>query len=344
MIDKSVQNPAQFDKTSAVLLSIVVPLFNEQASLFTLITEINGVVASTLRLREQGLVELIFVDDGSTDGSWQTIQSLAADRSWIKALRFHQRSGKSVALRAGFDKARGDYIVMLDADLQDNPAEIPRVIEKLDQGHDLVCGWKKCRKDPLGKVVSSRLFNFVVSEASGLRLHDHNCGLKGYRKATVQALPLYGGLHRFITIYAHSCGFSVCEIEIGHRPRRYGHSKYGVSRFFRAAIDFMMIILLTVDGRQRARSFGRVGVGLLLSAIVMTLFCFFGPPAMSATSFTHILKWCALAAGFFGALLLAISNLAEMANRNYQESRRRGPIIAEAIGFESSLKPSPISS
>jgi glycosyltransferase involved in cell wall biosynthesis len=250
MNDSTTRGTVVFDGSFAGSVSVVVPVFNEAGTILALFAEIDQVLNPVARPADKTRAELIFVDDGSTDASWGVIEQVAAGSSWTKAIRFQVHAGKSAALACGFDVAGGDYIITLDADLQDDPAEIPRLLARLAGGYDLVCGWKKHRKDPPGKVIPSRVFNFVINLATGMCLHDHNCGLKGYRRATVQGLPLHGDMHRFITMVAHSRGFSICELEVNHRPRRHGRSKYGMSRFYRAFMDFFKILFFTSNGHR----------------------------------------------------------------------------------------------
>jgi len=315
-------------------LSIVVPVFNEEESLPMLFAEINQMLITNQHPLEQDRVELIFVDDGSTDGSWQVIQQLATANPWTKALRLQGHSGKATALGCGFEVSRGEYIITLDADLQDNPAEIPRFIAKLDEGFDLVCGWKRRRKDPPSKVMPSRLFNFAINKATGLHLHDHNCGLKGCRRAAVQDLPLYGNLHRFITMFAHSRGFSLSELEVDHRARKYGRSKYGLSRFFGAFLDFLVVLFLTTNRHRTWHFFARLGIFLFsISTIVELLFLFYPLPG-SKVSTNHILELIAISATILGAVSLAIGMLARTNYRNLGNLKPRPPHIRQAIGLD----------
>ena len=206
------------------MLSIVVPVLNEAESLEPLYREI---VEATRGLAEP--VEIIFVDDGSSDGSWKAIESLAARHSSVSGIRFRRNFGKAAALTAGMRAARGELILSIDADLQDDPAEIPRMLGKLGEGYDVVNGWKAQRLDPWHKVYPSRVFNWVVSAITGLKLHDHNCGLKLFRAEVANEIRLYGELHRFIPVLAHARGFRVTELPVHHRPRRFGSSKYGAA-------------------------------------------------------------------------------------------------------------------
>src|SRR5207302_9777080 len=182
-------------------------------------------------------VEAIFVDDGSTDGSWTLLQELAGKKPWLHGLRFRRNFGKAAALSAGFHAARGDIILTMDADLQDDPKEISTLLAGFDKGLDVVNGWKRIRHDPWHKVIPSRVFNFLVSWLTGVWLHDHNSGMKCFRAEVCREVRLYGELHRFIPVLAAARGFRVGEIEVHHRPRRFGHSKYGIRRFMKGFLD-----------------------------------------------------------------------------------------------------------
>src|SRR3954453_2685024 len=210
------------------MISIVVPVYNEKDSLTTLYGEIAEVA------HKAGLdVEVVFVDDGSRDGSWPVIAELARQHPHVRGLRFRRNFGKAAALAAGFQACRGDVVMTLDADLQDDPAEIPRFLAALDDGRDVISGWKKKRYDPWHKVLPSRVFNGMVSWLTGVRLHDHNCGMKAYRAEVFREGGTYGEMRRFIPVLAAARGYRVGEIEINHRPRQFGYSKYGVRRFIK---------------------------------------------------------------------------------------------------------------
>jgi dolichol-phosphate mannosyltransferase len=206
--------------------------------------------------------ETVFVDDGSTDGSFSALTRLHDAHDNVRVVRLRRNFGKAVALQSGFAQARGDVVVTIDADLQDDPAEIPRLLVKLDEGFDLVSGWKQKRRDPLRRRVLSRVFNWVTGRVSGLRLHDLNCGLKAYRAEVVRGINLYGELHRFIPVLAHYQGFRVAELPVNHRPREHGRSRYGLERYIRGFLDLLTVSFI---GRYRHRPlhlFG--GLGLVL--------------------------------------------------------------------------------
>lgn len=237
------------------MLSVVVPVFNEAESLRLLHDELDVAL--------QGLdddVELILVDDGSTDASWRTIAQLCREDQRVRGIRLRRNFGKAAALSAGFQSATGRYVVTMDADLQDDAQEIPRLLEMLDDGLDVVSGWKRVRHDPWHKVWPSRVFNWMVSRVTGAELHDHNCGLKAYRREVLDEVHLYGELHRFVPVLAHARGYRIGETEVRHRPRRFGQSKYGVRRFIKGFLDLLTVKFLTGFGQRPQHFLGTVGL------------------------------------------------------------------------------------
>ncbi len=241
------------------MVSVVVPVYNEERSVALLYEELQAA------LDPLGEWEAVFVDDGSTDGSFAALTRLHARAGNVRVVRLRRNFGKAAALAAGFAQAGGASIVTIDGDQQDDPAEIPRLLAKLDEGFDLVTGWKKQRRDPLTRRFPSKLFNWVVGHMAGLRLHDMNCGLKAYRGEVARGLVLYGELHRFIPVLAHEQGYRVAELPVHHRPREYGRSRYGLERYFRGFLDLLTVSFM---GRYRHRPlhlFG--GLGLVLAAV-----------------------------------------------------------------------------
>jgi glycosyltransferase involved in cell wall biosynthesis len=242
------------------VISVVVPVHDEERSVALLYDELRSA------LEPLGAPwEVIFVDDGSTDGTFSALTRLHNSEHNVRVVRLRRNFGKAAALVAGFDQAHGETVVTIDGDLQDDPAEIPRLLAKLDEGFDLVTGWKTHRRDPISRRLLSRIFNRVTSAFSGVRLHDMNCGLKAYRAEVVHGLRLYGELHRFIPVLAHYRGFRIAELPVNHRPREHGRSRYGVERYLRGFLDLLTVSFI---GRYRHRPlhlFG--GLGLLLGAI-----------------------------------------------------------------------------
>ncbi len=238
-----------------MMLSIVIPVLNEEESLAKLHEEIKAVSE-----QEQLDIEIVFVDDGSSDGSWNCIEQLAQIDSRVRGIRFRRNFGKAAALSAGLEAARGELIMSMDADLQDDPAEIPRFLEKLSEGYDVVNGWKQRRLDPWHKVYPSKVFNLMVSRLTGLKLHDHNCGVKCFRREVAGEIELYGELHRFVPVLAFARGFRVTELPVHHRPREFGQSKYGVRRFVRGFLDLLTVRFLTGFGQKPQHMLGTIGL------------------------------------------------------------------------------------
>ena len=236
-------------------LSLVIPLYNEAQSL----PELHGALTAALQPYADRC-EMIFVDDGSTDGSFEQLRALREDDRRVKVVRLRSNQGKAAALAAGFRQARGGIIITMDADLQDDPAEIPRLLGKLEDGYDLVSGWKAQRRDPWSRRVLSAMFNRVTSRLTGVELHDFNCGFKAYRLAVIQELRLYGELHRFIPALASWRGFKIGEIEVAHHPRKYGVSKYGAARIPRGFFDLLTVLMLTRYTTRPLHLFGLFGV------------------------------------------------------------------------------------
>lgn len=246
----------------APALSAVVPVLDEVESLPVLHRELVAALDG-LDQRWQPW-EVIYVDDGSRDGSDRVIAELARADARVSGLSFRRNFGKSAALAVGFQLARGDRIVTLDADLQDDPSELPRLLEALDGGLDLVSGWKQARQDPVSKTLPSRLFNAVTSAAAGVRLHDFNCGFKVYRREVVESVEVYGELHRFIPALAHWRGFRVGEVPVRHRARRFGRSKFGAARFVNGLLDLLSAAFLSTSALKPLHLFGRIGLLFLI--------------------------------------------------------------------------------
>jgi len=246
------------------VISVVVPVHDEQQSVALLYEELEAALEPVGEPWEA-----VFVDDGSEDGTLSALTRLHARTTNVKVVRLRRNFGKSAALAAGFAQASGETVVTIDGDLQDDPAEIPHLLAKLEEGFDLVSGWKARRRDPWRRRFLSRVFNAVTGRVSGLRLHDMNCGLKAYRAEVVRGLPLYGELHRFIPVLAHYRGYRVAELPVNHRPRTHGRSRYGLERYLRGFLDLLTV---TFMGRYRHRPlhlFG--GLGLVLGLLGMTI-------------------------------------------------------------------------
>jgi dolichol-phosphate mannosyltransferase len=304
------------------MLSVVIPVHNEAESLETLHREL----AETAKAQGYEL-ELIFVDDGSGDASWEWIERLAAADGRVRGLRFRRSFGKAAALAAGFSDVRGELVMTLDADLQDDPREIPRFLAEIHRGLDLVSGYKQVRHDPWHKVLPSRVFNWMVSRLTGVVLHDHNCGMKCYRREVLDELLLYGELHRFITVMAAARGFRVGELVIGHRPRQFGRSKYGLSRFVKGFLDLFSVKFLTAYGLRPQHVLGSAGLGSILLGLlglIATLAAWrtghAGGALLTMIGSTGLL--------LFGGLLLAIGLVAELLVAGRRQEVRNYAIAA----------------
>ena len=295
------------------MLSIVVPVLNESESLQQLHQEISQTCD------EHDIpVEVVFVDDGSTDDSWKIIEELAAADERVSGIRLRRNFGKAAALTVGMRAARGGTIMMMDADLQDDPAGIPQFLAKLDEGFDVVNGWKKQRHDPWHKVYPSKVFNWMVGLLTGLKLHDHNCGFKLFRSEVTSEIRLYGELHRFISVLAHARGFNVAEIPVNHRRRQFGRSKYGVRRFMRGFLDLLTVKFLTGFGQRPQHMLGAIGVVFFLFGViglgylgVVWLLTNVGGMDFSPIGSRPLLAYSA-AATLLGAQIMSLGLLAEL--------------------------------
>ncbi len=239
-------------------LSIVVPVFNEEESLVELHQRIAQVASS-----HGYSFELLLIDDGSSDGSWRIIEQLSQQHLEVRGIRFRRNFGKASALAAGFERSKGQFVITMDADLQDDPSEIPRLLGELDHGLDVVSGWKRSRFDPWHKVIPSRIFNAWISRLTGVKLHDHNCGLKAYRREVLGEIQLYGEMHRFIPVLAASRGFRVGEMVVQHHQRKHGVSKYGIERFVKGFLDLITVYFLTGYGSRPQHLLGSLGLASL---------------------------------------------------------------------------------
>ncbi|MCO6457983.1 MAG: glycosyltransferase family 2 protein [Pirellulaceae bacterium] len=297
------------------MLSTVIPVYNEVDSLAPLHEELSRVAR-----REGYELEMVFVDDGSTDGSWDQIELLAARDPRIQAIRFRRNFGKAAALSAGFAAARGELVLTLDADLQDDPHEIPRFLEAMGQGLDVVSGWKQVRHDPWHKVLPSRVFNWLVGRLTGVRLHDHNCGFKCYRREIFDEVRLYGELHRFVPVLAAARGWKVGEIVVNHRPRSFGKSKYGVSRIVKGFLDLLTVYFLTGFEQRPQHLLGSAGLlffclggfGLVALTVVWSLLRLDGNPENDIHLHQRALFYYSIVAVLLGGQLISIGILAEM--------------------------------
>ncbi len=250
-------------------VTVIIPTYNEEGSLEELYRRLTTMLEESASAHE-----LLFIDDGSTDSSLQIIRKLRENDRRVKIISFSRNYGKSPALDEGFKAAKGEIVVTIDADLQDNPGEIPAMIAKLDEGYDLVSGWKRDRKDPITKTWPSKLFNFVTSAASGIKLHDFNCGLKAYRRDVVKRIRVYGELHRFIPVLAGWEGFRIGEMKVSHFERKYGRSKYGASRLLNGMFDLMTVMFITRRSTTPLHFFGRIAFFFFAAGGLINLYFF----------------------------------------------------------------------
>ncbi len=257
-------------------LSFVIPILNEVESIEVLSNEILANIG-------QHDYEIIFIDDGSRDGSYTVLESLAVNNQRIRIVKFRRNFGKAAALQCGFEIASGDVVFTMDADLQDNPAEIGNFLAKLEEGYDLVSGWKQKRHDPLHKTIPSRFFNFVTAKTFRLKLKDYNCGFKAYKLCIVKEINIYGEMHRYLPALANALGYRIGEIPVQHRPRQFGRSKYGIERYLRGFFDLLTVKMVTQYIKSPLYLFGRIGLilstfGMLITLYLSVLKLFFDQP------------------------------------------------------------------
>ncbi len=307
-------------------LTIVVPLLNEEGSLRELK---DRIVREFDEGRFEG--EIVFVDDGSRDRSFALLEEMAAEDGRVRVIKFRNNFGKAAALSAGFNEARGAIVITMDADLQDDPSEIPRLKEKIDEGFDVVSGWKKKRRDPWTKRYPSKIFNRVTSVFTGISIHDFNCGLKAYRREVVEEIDVYGELHRYIPALAAWKGFRIGEIEVTHHPRKHGRSKYGAKRILTGFLDLLTVMILTKFKPKPLHLFGLVGVGMcvigfLISFYMVSLKIRFGDIQGRVPLLTLGVLLILMGMQFLSTGLLAelISSRREQRGRDYSIDRKLG--------------------
>ena len=304
-------------------LSIIVPVYNEEDSLVELHRQISAVENEMNQA-----FEIIFVDDGSSDNSWNVVKKLAIANDNVKCIRFRRNFGKAAALRAGAAETRSPLVMTMDADLQDDPAEIPRFIEALGEDYDLISGWKEKRDDPLGKTLPSKVFNWMVGMMTGVKLHDHNCGFKLYRREIFDHVKLYGEMHRFVPVLATAKGFRVNEISVHHRAREHGVSKYGLERLPKGFLDLLTVSFLTGYNQRPQHIIGAMGLlsfvagtmGVIYLAIYWLLRVSFEAFSGWAPLHERPLLIFSLGAILLGTQLLCMGFLAELIVKGNQDS------------------------
>lgn len=299
-------------------ISVVVPFYNEEGSLALLYEKIAKVLEQLHRP-----FEIIFIDDGSTDKSYEIVEPIAHNHTNVKIIRFETNSGKAKGLNEGFKTAKGEIVITMDADLQDDPEEIPNFIAKLEEDYDLVSGWKRKRHDPLEKRLPSKLFNTVTSWVTGLKLHDFNCGFKAYRREILDEIKVYGELHRYIPALAYWQGYRVGEIPVHHHPREFGISKYGWERYFRGFFDLFTIILLTKYIRNPMHLFGLPGFAFMVLGITILAFITFLQLKYDSIMGHKPLSYLGVLSILFGSQSISLGLLAEMLTNITQKRGRR---------------------
>ena len=303
-------------------ISVVIPLYNEEESLPELIAWIDEVMQ-----KHQFSYEAVFIDDGSTDHSWQVITELKQKFASIKAIKFRRNYGKSAALNVGFAAAHGDVIITMDADLQDSPDEIPELYRRIkEERYDVISGWKKKRYDPITKTIPTKLFNAATRKMSGIQLNDFNCGLKAYRHDVVKTIEVYGEMHRYIPVLAKWAGFSkIGEQVVEHRARKYGATKFGLSRFINGFLDLMSIFFVGKFGKRPMHFFGSLGVLSFFIGIIMALYIMIEKQVLIwnnlpyRNSTDQPLFYLALVAIIVGSQMFLAGFVAELVGRNAPE-------------------------
>jgi glycosyltransferase involved in cell wall biosynthesis len=308
-------------------ISVAIPLLNEEESLLELTQWIDKVMKAN-----NFSYEIIFVDDGSTDGSWNLIQELSKNYDTVKAIKFRRNYGKSPGLQKAFEAAKGDVVITMDADLQDSPEEIPELYCMIkDDGYDLVSGWKKKRYDPITKTIPTKLYNGVTRMMSGIKLNDMNCGLKAYKSEVIKNIEVYGDMHRYIPVIAKSAGYGkIGEKVVQHQARKYGTSKFGISRFIRGPLDLASIMFVSKYGKRPMHFFGMIGIvllsiGFLLLAYLSIKKLFFDQAGIASLPSFYL----GMLSIIVGVQLFIAGFLAELISRNAPE--RNKYVIEETI-------------
>jgi glycosyltransferase involved in cell wall biosynthesis len=300
------------------MYSVIIPVFNEEGNLDLLHEKLSEGLAKL-----QGEVEIFFVDDGSTDSSFADLNRLAAKDARVRVIRLSRNFGKSAAMVAGYKESSGDILINLDADLQDDPAEIPKLVAKITEGYDFVIGWRAVRHDGVDKTLPSRIFNYVVTRSSGVPLHDFNCGFKVYRREVLEDIPLYSDMHRFIPVLAAKRGFRVTEVAVTHHPRHAGVSKYGIGRTLRGLLDFVSVLFLTKYLARPMHFFGTFGViSMFLGGLAGVWM--FGLRIFGGVHFVNTpLPLLCVFLIILGVQFILLGLISEMLTRTYFESQNK---------------------
>ncbi len=308
-------------------LSILIPVMNEEGNLPELYDRLTD------RLGQIGLpYEIVFVDDGSSDSTWSLITGLNANDSRVVGLRHRRNFGKAQALSSGFSIVRGDVVVTMDGDLQDDPDELPNFLAMLDQGYDLVSGWKQRRQDPLGKTAPSRVFNWTVRRTTGVQLHDFNCGFKAYRREVTSSIRLYGELHRFTPVLASAEGFRIGELPVKHHARKWGSSKYGWSRLTKGFLDLLTVIFLTQYRQRPMHLFGLPGLISMALGVLLGMWLTFEKFVLDEAIGTRPALLLAVLLVVIGAQFFGLGLLGE-----FQAHRSNGPTAASRLPLSATI-------
>jgi glycosyltransferase involved in cell wall biosynthesis len=306
-----------------VEISVVVPLLDESQSLNELVENIKNALA-------EFSFEVILVDDGSEDNSWEVIREMRSKYSWIKGISLQRNYGKSTALQTGFDIVRGRYVVTLDADLQDDPNEIPDMIRMLKEGKDLVSGWKKKRQDPITKTIPSKFFNMVTRWVTGIKLHDFNCGLKAYKREVIEKIHLYGELHRYVPLLAKWEGYDkIGEKEVQHHSRKYGNTKFGWSRFMHGFLDLVTLVFVNNYMNRPMHFFGTIGVLILVAGSVINLYLAYIKIFLGEPLANRPLLFLGIMLVVIGVQFFSIGFLGDMINKG--QVKTRDPNIRDRV-------------
>ncbi len=322
----------QSENQREIELSITIPVYNEEQNLPILYERLKKVLDSLGKS-----YEIILVDDGSTDRSWEIIKELAEKDPHVVGIKFRRNYGQTAAMSAGFEHARGKIVVAMDADLQNDPEDIPKLLEKLEEGYDIVSGWRKDRKDPfLTRTLPSRIANWLISKVTGVYLHDYGCSLKAYRADVAKQLDFYGEMHRFLPALAKPLGAKVTEVPVKHHPRKYGKSKYGISRTFKVILDLILVKFLLDYRTKPFRVFGGTGIILMLLGFLILGYLVFVKIFFGVDIGNRPLLLFGILFVLSGIMMLSTGIVAELITRTYYESQGKRPyIIREIVRKES---------
>jgi len=320
-------------------LSIVIPIYNEAENIKPLYEELKKVLEE-LKDKENYEYEIIFIDDGSTDGSFQILEEIAKEDKTVKIVKFRRNYGQTAALYAGFHYATGDIIITMDGDLQNDPKDIPRLLEKIKEGYDIVSGWRKNRNDAfITRILPSKIANWLISKITGVKLHDYGCTLKAYKKEIAKNYRLYGDMHRFLPAVAKSFGVKVAEIVVNHRPRIYGRSKYGIWRTIRVILDILLVKFLNDYMNKPLYVFGSIGLGLSSLGFLILLYLSLEKIIKGVSIGGRPLLILGVLLFLTGIQFISTGILAELIIRTYYESRNDKPFkVEKLVNFENTQK------